>query len=322
MRDRTVLTIGNFDGVHAGHRELFARARHFAERGTDRAHVVALVFDPHPLTILRPSAGPARLTTFEERARLLRDAGADEVIRLTPSAELLALTPDAFLNDLIHRYRPAAIVEGEDFRFGHARAGDIAYLAQTGRERSFETIVVPPVSVALSDQSIVTASSSFVRWLVDHARVEDAERVLLRPYELVGTVVKGDQRGRAIGFPTANLSTECLLPRDAVYAGEAELSGGRVFPAAIHVGTRATFNDHLRTCEAYILDWPGPIAEGTREYGWTLRLRFHRYLRDQARFETVDQLVDQIRLDVRRTRAAAPPQPRTSGIIPATESVA
>jgi len=175
-------------------------------------------------------------------------------------------------------------------------------IASLGKLHGFEVSIVPPVESSLNDQSIVTVSSTIIRWLVQHGRVADAARLLGRPYTITGTVVQGDQRGRQIGFPTANLSTPCLLPADAVYAGVAQLVDGRRFNAAIHVGVRSTFDDTTRTLEAYILDWKGPLAEGGAEYHWPLRLEITHWLRDQARFDSVSSLVDQIGRDVSRTR--------------------
>jgi len=300
MPHETVLTIGNFDGVHTGHAALVRKARELAAARPGHARVVALAFHPHPLTLLRPEQAPATLTTFDRRAELLIQLGCDAVERLDPTPELLALTPQQFVERIVQRLNPVAIVEGPDFRFGHARAGDNATLAHLGRSRGFFVHTVEPVMVELSDQTLATASSTLVRWLLGAGRVEDAARVLSRPYELAGVVVRGDQRGRAIGFPTANLSTPTMLPADAVYAGRALLPDGRTRPAAIHVGTRSTFNDTTRTVEAYIMDWPGPVAEGTPEYGWPLRLTFDHWLRDQVKFESVPALVEQIHRDVAR----------------------
>jgi riboflavin kinase/FMN adenylyltransferase len=297
-----VLTIGNFDGVHIGHAALIARAREIAARHASRPRVIAMTFDPHPLTRLRPELAPPVLTTFTERERLLIAAGADEVVRLEPSPELLSLAPEAFVAHVVAEHAPVAIVEGPDFHFAKGRAGNNQVLAQLGRLHGFEVDVVPPVEAALGDQSIVTASSTIIRWLVQHGRVADAALILGRPYTLTGAVVRGDQRGRQIGFPTANLATPCMLPADAVYAGTAELADSRRFQAAIHVGTRSTFDDTTRTVEAYILDWAGPVAERTPEYGWPLRLEINHWLRDQARFESVPLLVEQITRDVKRTR--------------------
>lgn len=313
MAASVVLMIGNFDGVHLGHAALVRRARAMADESGPRGRVIALAFDPHPMTSLRPELAPERVMTFERRAELLRGLGADEVGRLTPSHELLGHSPEAFIDLLVERYQPSGVVEGQDFRFGRARSGDAAALERLCAARGMRAVIVPPVTVALSDQTIVTASSTMARWLLRHGRVSDAALVLGRPHEVSGTVVQGDRRGRLLGFPTANLMTDDLIPADAVYAGIAELPGGRERAAAIHVGARATFNNPERTVEAFILGWDGPVAEGGAEYGWPLRLRFTAWLRDQAKFDSVDHLINQIRRDVGRVEDCAAALDRGGG---------
>lgn len=303
MPPRTVITIGNFDGVHLGHAALLREARALAGPS---ARVVALVFHPHPISILRPEQAPAMLTTFDRRVELLRQLGADDVIRLDPTPDILDLTPEAFIDRVIADHNPAAFVEGADFRFGKGRAGDVHTLARLGKAKGLHVSVIDPVEAALTDQTIVTASSTIARWLASRGRVADAARVLGRPFELTGTVVRGDRRGREIGFPTANLDTDCLIPADAVYAGTAILPDQRELPAAIHVGPRATFDNTTRTVEAFILNWRGPLHDGwpnAQEYGWPLRITFNAWLRDQATFDGVPALVEQIKRDVERTES-------------------
>ncbi|MBL8747471.1 MAG: riboflavin biosynthesis protein RibF [Phycisphaerae bacterium] len=313
MPSRTVVTIGNFDGVHLGHAALLREARALAG---PEGRVVALVFHPHPISVLRPDQAPATLTTFERRAELLRHLGATEVVRLDPTPELLNLTPDEFIQTVIARHNAAAFVEGQDFRFGRNRAGDVQTLARIAASKNLQISIINPIESTLADQTIVTASSTILRWLIAQGRVADAARVLGRPCEITGVVVRGDQRGRTIGFPTANIDTECLIPADAVYAGAAHLPDGRELPAAIHVGPRATFDNTTRTVEAYILDWRGPLEDGwptpagAQEYGWPIRLTFIAHLRDQAKFEGIRPLVDQINRDVERTRALTTAAPR------------
>ncbi|MFI4882804.1 MAG: riboflavin kinase, partial [Phycisphaerales bacterium JB064] len=222
-----VLTVGVFDGVHRGHQGLIERARALADRQGDDARVVVLAFDPSPRAVLAPGRAPARLTGFEARADLLLEAGADEVLRLEPTPELLGLSPEAFVDEVLMPLGPIAVVEGPDFRFGAKRAGDAETLAGLGREHGFAVHVVPPVEVSLNDQSVVAASSSMTRWLLERGRVADAGRVLGRAYELCGEVVRGDQRGRTIGFPTANLRIDTMPPGDGVYACVATLDDGR-----------------------------------------------------------------------------------------------
>ena len=309
MSHRTVLTIGTFDGVHHGHAALVERAAAIA-RDQGGLEVVALVFDPHPMTTLNPAMVPARLSTFAQRERWLKAAGATRVDRLAPDAATLGLDAEAFIRLKIDRYAPAAFVEGPDFRFGKARRGDVLMLDDLGRKMGFGLEVVLPVSVALSDHRIVPARSTVTRELIREGRVRDAAMVLGRPYELEGEVVPGDRRGRTIGFPTANIKTDQLLPADGVYAALAVLPDGRELPAAINIGERPTFAAAARTTEAHIIlsgagATPAPAAlwsplPGVPEYHWPIRLKLVAWLRDQARFESLDLLKAQLARDCRR----------------------
>ncbi len=305
--------MGNFDGVHAGHTALLAAARRWAD--DHDAKVIAMSFDPHPVSLLRPDAVPARLTTFTRRRELLLDNGADEVRRIEPSPELLAQSPRAFIERLAADHHPIAMVEGSDFRFGKARAGDVGVLAELGSEFGFELEVVKPVAAVLGNQQIVTASSTLARTLIESGRVTDAWALLGRPYELAGTVERGDRRGRTIGVPTANVRCETLLPADGVYAAMAQISDGRWWPAAINVGSRPTFDGIDRRVEAHLIGAHGgaggavsgsnqwtPI-EGLTEYGWDVRLQLVGWVRDQVRFAGIDSLVAQLRRDISRAAA-------------------
>lgn len=293
-----MLTIGVFDGVHLGHRALVERARELADGHGGGASVLAMAFDPSPRAVLDPDGAPPRLTGFEQRADLLLDAGADEVLRLEPSAELLGLSPERFVDDVLVPLHPAAVVEGPDFRFGVKRAGDVRTLAELGKSRGFLVRVVEPVEVSLNDQSVVAASSSRIRWLLHQGRVADAGRVLGRAYEMVGTVVRGDQRGRTIGFPTANLESEQMPPGDGVYACVARLEDGRSIAAAVNVGERPTFDGVQRRVEAHLIGFTP--EDSMPEYGWPLRLAFVSRLRDQVRFGGVQALTAQLARDVAR----------------------
>lgn len=314
MATRSAVTIGTFDGVHRGHAALALCARDFARAHAGRA--IALVFDPHPLSRLRPEAAPPPISTFEQRARWLTQLGIDEVVRLEPTPDRLAQPPEAFIDEIVERFNPELFVEGPDFRFGKARAGDVRTLADAGRARPeperFAVEVIEPVEVALDNHTLARASSTLVRWLVAHGRVTDAARVLGRPYELAGTVVQGDRRGRTIGYPTANLDTRLLTPADGVYAGRATLPDRRTFPCAISVGTKPQFGGRVRAVEAHLLDTPDRAGttnhdaiDGLDEYGWTLRITFATYLRDQARFPSVDELLEQMARDCDRAQRLA-----------------
>ncbi|MFG0252792.1 MAG: bifunctional riboflavin kinase/FMN adenylyltransferase [Phycisphaerales bacterium JB038] len=293
MPKSTALTIGTFDGVHIGHAALLRCAR---ERIGATGRIVALAFEPHPLTALCPGLAPPRLTAFDQRRELLLAAGADEVHHLRPDGETLGLEPEEFIRRLVEAHRPSLIVEGCDFRFGRRRAGDFALLSALGQRHGFETICLPEVEVCLADHSLVRASSSLARWLLHHGRLRDLRRVLGHPYEVRGEVLRGQQRGRTIGFPTANLHPEQTLPCPAVYVGRATTPSGRTYDAAINVGANPTFGETYRHAEVHLID----CQELDGEYGWELRVEFHAWLRDLIRFDGPESLQAQIARDVAR----------------------
>lgn len=295
MPGRTVITIGNFDGVHLGHQTLFRTASDAA--GPD-GRVVAMVFDPHPATVLRPQSVPPRLTTLAERARLATESGVDQVVALDPTAELLGSSPEEFVIGVVQQYQPEVVVEGADFRFGHGRRGDVELLTRLGAERGFAVIVVPPAQGVLSDHSVVTISSSLVRWMLERGRVEDARRLLGRPYEVHGIVVSGDKRGRQLGVPTANVATETMLPGDGVFFGRATAPDGAWCAAAINIGQRPTFGGDRRACEVHLLDLDLPLDE----YGWECAVHFEGFLRNEIRFDGANAVKEQIDRDLDRTR--------------------
>lgn len=293
----TAITIGNFDGVHLGHAQLVHAARSAVGPS---GRVVAIFFDPHPAVVLRPPAMPPRLSTAQQREGWLKQAGADECIVIRPTLEFLRQSPEQFIGGMARQFLPRYIVEGSDFRFGKGRAGSIDTLRQLEKEHAFTAVVVDSVQAALSDQSIVLVGSSLIRWLLNHGRTRDAWNLLGRPYELIAPVVKGEQRGRAIGVPTINLGdSECMLPADGIYSGEAARPDGTAYPAAISVGTKPTFGQHPRTCEAHLIGYDGPL----NDYGWTVQLKFHDWLRDQLAYPTVELLVDQLKRDIDRVRS-------------------
>lgn len=300
----SVVTVGTFDGVHVGHAALIRRAREVGEE--IGARVVVAMFEPHPMAVLAPERCPARLATFaqrSERCMALLRAGVDRVVRLSPTREVLGMSPEAFCAWLCAEHGMRAIVEGSDFRFGRGREGDPAMLRRLGSEMGFAVHEVGGVEVDLSDQLLVRASSSVVRRLVARGRVFDAWRVLGTPHQLIGEVVRGDRRGRTIGFPTANLRCEVLAPADGVYACRALLDDGRTFDAAVSVGTNPQFSGIERRVEAHLIvvEMEGDAIAGLGEYGWTLRLDLLAWMRDQATYPSVEALVAQIGRDVGRT---------------------
>ncbi len=289
------ITIGAFDGVHLGHAELVKQAR--AAVGED-GQVAALTFDPHPLRVLRPESAPPLLSTFRQRRRWLTDAGADDVVALEPTVELLHRSPESFLEWIAAEHAPQFIVEGRDFRFGRGRAGSIDTLRQLEPRFGYRTVVVDDVYAAISDQSEVRVTSSLVRWLVRHGRVRDAAALLGHPYVVCGPVARGDGRGGAeLGVPTANLG-DCpvLLPADGIYYGRATGHDGTRYPAAVSIGTKPTFGENPRVCEAHLIGY----RPRTDEYGWTIRVELHDWLRDQLTYDSIEPLIEQIRRDLRR----------------------
>ncbi|MEO1584529.1 MAG: riboflavin kinase [Planctomycetota bacterium] len=304
----TAVTIGNFDGVHLAHRRLVEHARHLAgARGT----VHALAFDPHPATVLRAAApAPARLTTWPTRERLLREAGADHVHKLVPTESLLALDPAAFIQTRVLPLAPDHIVEGQDFRFGRKRAGDLRVLQALGDHHGFAVHAIDAVTATLDDHTTPTASSTLTRFLLAHGRVRDAARVLGRPHRIEGEVTRGDRLGRTIGFPTANITPETIPPAEGVYAGTATLPTGAQHQAAINVGKRPTVGGTTLRVEAHLLGAPtepnAPNLPGLPEYGFRIHLDLAARVRDQVRFESLDHLRAQLDRDMRtvRTRLA------------------
>lgn len=303
MTRPTVITIGNFDGVHIGHTQLVRRARQLAGPA---GRVLALAFDPPPATLLRPDRVPSRLSTFARRRDWLMEAGADDVHALAPTASLLGQSADAFVEHLAQTYAPVAVVEGPDFRYGHDRAGSVASLAAAGLRLGFSVDVVPAQDAVLNDLSVVTASSTLVRRLLATGRVADAAAVLGRPYELRGLVAPGDRLGRTIGVPTANLAAIAtdhpMLPADGVYAALARTPDGKRHAAAVNIGVRPTVAGRVRRVEAHLLDHAGAWSPPSDlpEYGWDLELHFLAWVRDQVRFPGVEALRAQLQRDLAR----------------------
>ena len=289
---RTALTIGTFDAVHLGHAAILAAAR---DAVGDGGSVIVLSFDPAPAVVLRQDAEVGRLTTFERRTELLRAAGASEVRRLEPTPALLGMEAEAFARDVLSETKADLLVEGEGFRFGRGRAGTVDSLRRLGSEHGWDVMEVSPVEVALCGHTFVRASSSMVRRLLSLGRVDDAARVLGRPYGLEGQVVRGDRKGRDLGVPTANLDAgDLMLPGDGIYAGHAQLEGGQIFPAAISVGTKPTFDGRDRVCEAHIIGYDGEPDW----YDWRLQITVEHWIREQLRFSSGDALAEQMKRDI------------------------
>ena len=296
-----VLTIGNFDGLHLGHRAILQRAGELARRC--QAKVKVITFEPHPVQILRPDTSLPRIISPRLKQQRLHEVGADELVTLKSDPKLFAMDPEPFIEKLVAEHHPVAIVEGRNFRFGRGRVGNVALLEMLGKRMGFDAIVVEPVEVVLMDQLVVTASSSLVRWLVGRGRVADAVRCLGRPFSLTGRVVAGDGRGRTIGIRTANLDPKAcddhLLPADGVYGATVSLEDGCSYQAAISIGTKPTFKAQSRIIEAHLLDFNRDI------YGQTMTIYFTRWLRDQRPFSCEEILADQLHRDIAGIRRYA-----------------
>lgn len=281
------VTVGNFDGVHRGHAALVAELRAQARKVNGPA--VAVTFDPHPIALLAPARLLPRLTTISDRVELLRTAGADAVVVLPTTRELLALDPEEFLKAVLQdRLAAGAVVEGFNFRFGRDRAGSNEMLADWCRERNMEFSIVPPFQ-----WNGVTVSSSRVRDALVKGDVAAATDLLGRPYRLRGVVGTGAKRGQSLGFPTANLEQlKTLVPGDGVYAACAILADSREWPAAVNVGPNPTFGEQARKVEAHLIGFDGNL------YGQELAIDFVARLREPQRFERIDQLLEQLNRDV------------------------
>ncbi len=288
---RCVVTIGVFDGVHRGHQQIVGRA---VQRARDTGQpAVVLTFDPHPSEVVRPGSHPAVLTPLRRKADLLAQLGVDVVCVMPFTTEFSRLDPAEFVHlVLVEHLHAAAVVVGENFRFGHRAAGDLSTLRTLGRTFGFSTEEVP----LLRDDD-VTLSSTFVRSSIDAGEVERAAEALGRPHRIDGIVVRGAGRGKQLGYPTANVRSDrhVAVPADGIYAGWAVLRGERL-RAAISVGTNPTFEGKDRTVEAFILDFDEDI------YGVELGVEFVERIRGMEKFDRVEDLVEQMGRDVEKAR--------------------
>ncbi|HEY9563836.1 MAG TPA: bifunctional riboflavin kinase/FAD synthetase [Nocardioides sp.] len=292
---RTVVTIGNFDGVHLGHQHVVRRAREVADE-VSCSTVVAVTFDPHPMAVLRPDHAPSMLTTVEQRAELLAEHGVDHVLVVPFDREIAEWTPLEFIDRiLVDALHARAVVVGANFRFGNRARGDVATLSTEGASRSFTAEGID------LDGGPQVWSSTYVRTCLAAGDVTGAAEALGRPVTVRGPVVTGDQRGRELGFPTANLPTldGGSVPADGVYAGWLRrLDSDEVFPAAISVGTNPTFDgERERRVESYVLD-----RTDLELYGVEVEVTFIERLRGMVRFEGIEKLIETMTQDVVRTR--------------------
>jgi len=289
-----VVALGSFDGVHLGHQRVIGRAVDAAAERGARSGVVT--FEPHPMRVLRPELAPRELSTPARRAGLIEQLGPDELIVIPFTHDFSLLDHERFAEDVLHdRLGAVLVIVGRNFRYGHRAQGTIETLAQSGARLGFE---VEPSPLVEMDGAPV--SSSRIRDLLSAGEVEHAERLLGRHPWLDGVIVRGDGRGRELGFATANLecSPHTAFPATGIYAGRAQVAGTHR-PAAISVGYNPTFTDdraHLRV-EAHLLDFDADV------YGEPMHLEFTRRLRGEERYGSVDELVAQVHRDIAAVRA-------------------
>jgi len=287
------VAVGNFDGVHRGHVALLEELRRQA--AVVHGPAVALTFDPHPLHLLRPEGLGPPLTITAERARLLQAHGADHVVLLQTTPDLLRLTAEEFFEQVVRgRFEARAMVEGVNFGFGRGRGGNVQTLAELCARAGLALVVVPPVQAGGE-----TISSRRVRAALERGAVREATECLGRPYCLTGWVGTGQRRGATLGFPTANLERiDTLIPANGVYAVRAHAEGVNA-PGALNIGPNPTFGEHVRKVEVHLIDFQGDL------YGCELSVDFIERLRDTRPFGSVQELIAQLRADVERARAIA-----------------
>jgi riboflavin kinase / FMN adenylyltransferase len=295
-----VVTIGVFDGVHRGHADIIGRA--VAEARQRGVPSVLITFVPHPSEVVRPGTHPPALTTIVRRAELVEELGIDVFLALPFTAEFSKLPPDEFVHRaLVDRLHASGVIVGENFRFGHKAAGDVAELQRLGARFGFTA-----EGVTLLRDGDTTLSATYVRSCVQAGDMRAAADALGRPHRVDGIVERGDQRGRELGFPTANLRTEqwAAVPADGVYAGRVvrldewgRTVDGPLGVAAISVGTNPTFEVRQRRVEAFVLDFSGDL------YGDALGIEFVQRLRGMEKYDSIDALVTQMHADVDETRA-------------------
>jgi riboflavin kinase / FMN adenylyltransferase len=286
------ITIGNFDGVHAGHRKILRRVAALArEEGWKAA---ALTFDPHPAKLLAPARAPRLLTTLDQRARIMLEQGIDQILILPFTLELATLTPEEFVREiLVDKLGARAVLVGANFHFGKRAAGDAGTLEQLGERYSFETDILAPV---VWRKRVI--SSSEIRRLIDTGDVSTACRMLSRPHSLVGAVVRGEGVGSKQTVPTLNLDTQAeAVPGNGVYVTRTrEVGGLREWPSITNVGCRPTFDGQHRTIETYLLSALDGAAPGE------ISVEFLRRVRDERKFESPEALKTQILRDVDRAQ--------------------
>ena len=301
---RTVVTIGAYDGVHRGHRAVIAQVKEQAAQIAARSVVVT--FDRHPATVVRPESAPRLLTDAEQKIELLASTGVDATLVVPFGAQQSGEAPADFVRRvLVEALRVRGIIVGEDFHFGHKRAGNVELLQSMAIAHDY--VVRPVALVARGDGVDEPVSSTAIRRALAGGDVQRANELLGRPHEVRGIVGHGDQRGRAIGFPTANVAVDPMLclPAEGVYAARVVVADDVGAPlsahdAAVNLGRRPTFHERAEhsLLEAHLLDYSGDL------YGKKLRVSFHAFLRGERKFFGIDELKTQLAVDITHARAA------------------
>ncbi len=296
---RAVITIGAYDGVHRGHQAVISEVKQLATEHGCRSVVVT--FDRHPASIVRPESAPKLLTDLDQKLELLAATGVDAtvLVRFDEQQSFESAT-DFVQRVLVQCLATRTVVVGADFHFGRQRSGNVALLRELGAVNDFD--VFPRELVPRSDGVDEPISSTAIRRALAGGQVELASEMLGHPFEVRGSVVRGDQRGRQLGFPTANVevSNQICVPADGVYAGFYERPDGSSHPCAINLGRRPTFYEHAdhSLLEAHLLDFTDDL------YGESARVRFTHFLRSERKFDGIDALVIQLKQDIEHTRAS------------------
>ncbi len=280
------ITIGNFDGVHKGHQALFQKVKQLAEQL--HGDSVVMTFDPHPLEVLFPEKAPSFITSHRRKLDLIASCGIDATIVVPFDHEFSKMSAREFVEIvLVEKIGVKAIIVGHDYRFGHSREGNIAFLRRLGEQHGFTVETVSGISV---NDTVV--SSTAIRTMIANGDVKHANKLLGRFFEVTGEVIPGRQRGIQLGFPTANIRMPAVTsPRTGVYVVEAEVEG-KTYGGAANLGYNPTFGDNDLSLEAHLFDFDGDI------YGKQITIRFLDRLRDELRFSGPDELAEQIAKDV------------------------
>ena len=287
----SIVALGNFDGFHLGHQAVASRA--VARAFHERRPVIVATFDPHPVRFFKPDVPPFRLTTLDQREALFAHAGADAMLVFEFGAELASMDAEAFVADVLGKWIGAAgVVTGDDFSFGKGRTGDAALLAKVGREHGIGAEAV--AQVVLDGERI---SSGRIREALIAGDTATATHMLTRDYAIEGVVLRGDRRGRELGYPTANLALgDYLRPKYGIYAVRVTLEDGTEHPGVASLGVRPTFEPPQELLEAHLFGFEGDL------YGRKIEVALHAFIREERKFDSVEALVAEMRKDEAQAR--------------------